>query len=48
MHRPGDYSVEASLAVFQNEVHSGSKLTVGREALVEFALAVGEISEQSR
>jgi hypothetical protein len=42
----GNYQVEASLAGFQTAVRTGITLTVGREALVDFALRVGEISER--
>lgn len=42
----GDFQVEASLEGFQTEVRTGIKLTVGREAVVDFALAIGEISER--
>ncbi|MBI2821418.1 MAG: carboxypeptidase regulatory-like domain-containing protein, partial [Acidobacteria bacterium] len=42
----GNYEVEASLASFQTEVRTGIKLTVGREAVVDFMLAVGEISDR--
>jgi len=42
----GDYQVEASLAGFQTEVRTGIRLTIGREAVVDFSLAVGEISER--
>ena len=34
---PGDYQVEASLEGFQTGVRSGIKLTVGREAVVDFS-----------
>src|SRR5262245_46657597 len=42
----GNYEVEASLSGFQTEVRSGIRLTIGREAVVDFALGVGEISEK--
>ncbi|MBI2821958.1 MAG: carboxypeptidase regulatory-like domain-containing protein, partial [Acidobacteria bacterium] len=42
----GNYEVEASLSGFQTEVRSGIKLTVGREAVVDFSLSIGEISER--
>src|SRR5690349_7918529 len=42
----GNYQAEASLAGFRTEVRSGVKLTVGREALVDFTLSLGEISER--
>lgn len=42
----GSYEVQASLSGFQTAVRSGIKLTVGREALVDFSLKVGEITEK--
>ncbi|MBI2822636.1 MAG: TonB-dependent receptor [Acidobacteria bacterium] len=42
----GNYRVRAELEGFNTVVHTGIKLTVGREAVVDFALKVGEISEQ--
>ena len=42
----GNYEVEATLPGFQTGVRSGIQLTVGREAIVNFSLAVGEISER--
>ncbi|MBI4465096.1 MAG: TonB-dependent receptor, partial [Acidobacteria bacterium] len=42
----GPYEVQAELAGFQTGVRSGIKLTVGREAIVDFTLKVGEISER--
>lgn len=42
----GNYEVTASLTGFQTEVRSGIKLTVGREAIVDFTLKVGEITEK--
>ncbi|MBI4481276.1 MAG: TonB-dependent receptor [Acidobacteria bacterium] len=42
----GDYEVQAELPGFQTAVRSGIKLTVGREAVVNFSLKVGEISER--
>lgn len=42
----GNYTAEAGLAGFQTEVRSGIKLTIGREAQVDFTLGVGEISEK--
>ncbi|MCZ6769598.1 MAG: carboxypeptidase regulatory-like domain-containing protein [Acidobacteria bacterium] len=42
----GNYQVEASLTGFQTGVRTGITLTVGRAALVDFALSVGEISER--
>ena len=42
----GSYQVEASLPGFQTGVRTGITLTIGREALVDFSLSVGEISER--
>src|SRR5213592_2077210 len=42
----GDYEVEAQLAGFQTEVRSGITLTVGRVAVVNFALMVGQLSDK--
>src|SRR3989475_6835244 len=42
----GDYEVEAQLAGFQTEVRSGITLTVGRSAVVNFALKVGQLSDK--
>ena len=42
----GNYEVQASLPGFQTGVRTGITLTIGREALVDFALSVGEISER--
>src|SRR5262245_21521764 len=39
----GNYQVEAQLPGFQTEVRSGITLTVGRSAVVNFALKVGQI-----
>jgi hypothetical protein len=41
----GEYRVEASLAGFQSAVRSGITLTIGREAVVNFSLKLGEITE---
>lgn len=43
---PGSYEIQAELTVFQTGLRSGIKLTVGREAIVDFALKVGEITEK--
>ncbi|MBI4483900.1 MAG: TonB-dependent receptor [Acidobacteria bacterium] len=43
---PGRYQVAASLTGFQTEVRSGIVLSVGRQAVVDFTLKIGEISEQ--
>jgi len=42
----GDYEVEAQLPGFQTEVRSGITLTVGRSAVVNFALKVGQVSDK--
>ena len=42
----GDYEVAASLPGFQTEVQTGIELTIGRRAIVEFTLRVGEITER--
>src|SRR6266566_1138387 len=42
----GDYEVEAQLAGFQTEVRRGITLTVGRSAVVNFALKVGQLSDK--
>src|ERR1700736_1987678 len=39
----GNYEVQAQQPGFQTEIRSGITLTVGREALVNFALKVGQI-----
>jgi len=41
----GNYQVEASLSGFQTSVRSGILLTVGRAAVVNFTLQVGEVTE---
>lgn len=43
---PGRYRVTASLAGFQTQVRSGIQLTVGREAMVNFELPVGAVTER--
>jgi len=42
----GGYEVEAGLAGFQTAVRSGITLTVGRHAVVDLVLSIGEISER--
>ena len=42
----GTYEITASLAGFQTAVRSGIVLTIGREAVVNFALKVGEVTEK--
>src|SRR2546426_5074732 len=41
----GNYQVSAQLAGFQNQVRSGIALTVGREAVVDFRLGVGAVTQ---
>ncbi|MCZ6769978.1 MAG: TonB-dependent receptor [Acidobacteria bacterium] len=42
----GNWEVEAALAGFQTAVRSGIQLSVGREAVVNIRLSIGEISER--
>jgi hypothetical protein len=42
----GSYEVEGQLAGFQTEVRSGITLTVGREAVVNLALKVGQLTDK--
>src|SRR2546425_7235613 len=42
---PGNYEVQGQLAGFQTEVRSGITLTVGREAVVNLALKVGQLAD---
>src|SRR5437899_11448420 len=42
----GNYEVEAQLPGFQTEVRSGITLTVGRSAVVNFALKVGQVADK--
>jgi hypothetical protein len=42
----GNYEVQAQHAGFQTEVRSGITLTVGREAVVNLGLRVGQLSEK--
>ena len=42
----GNYEVEGQLAGFQTEVRKGITLTVGREAVVNLELKVGQISDK--
>src|SRR2546428_14092542 len=42
----GNYEVDAQLPGFQTEVRSGITLTVGRVAVVNFALTVGQLSDK--
>ncbi len=43
---PGEYQVRASLPSFSTTLRSGILLTVGRRALVDIELKVGEVSEE--
>jgi hypothetical protein len=42
---PGPYEVKAGLQGFTSMVRSGIRLTVGREAIVDFSLKIGDIAE---
>ncbi len=42
----GNYEVQAALAGFQTAVRRGVELTVGRHAIVDFTLKVGEMTEE--
>src|ERR1700737_3000494 len=42
----GNYEVQAQHAGFQTEVRSGINITVGREAVVNLSLKVGQLSEK--
>lgn len=42
----GNYEVQAQQTGFQTEVRSGIELTVGREAVVNLALKVGQVSDK--
>src|SRR6266702_1035079 len=42
----GNYEVEGQLAGFQTEVRRGITITVGREAVVNLALKVGQVSDK--
>jgi len=42
----GDYEVRAELAGFQTGVRQGIRLVVGQQAVVNFSLQVGSISEE--
>jgi hypothetical protein len=43
---PGPYEITATLTGFAPVVRSGIRLTVGRDAVVDFSLRVGQIAEQ--
>src|SRR5690349_18975062 len=40
----GNYEAQAEQSGFRTEVHKGIILTVGRDAVVDFTLAIGEVS----
>lgn len=42
----GSYNVHAGMTGFQSELRSGITLSIGREAVVDFTLSVGNVSEQ--
>ena len=42
----GDYEVQAEMSGFLVEVRRGIRLTVGRQAVVDFALRVGSVTER--
>ncbi|MBI4456657.1 MAG: TonB-dependent receptor [Acidobacteria bacterium] len=42
----GNYEIQAELTGFQTAVRSGIKLSVGQEAVVDFAMKVGEMTEK--
>ena len=42
----GNWEVQAALTGFQTSIRSGIQLTVGREAVVNLRLSIGEISER--
>lgn len=43
---PGEYKVEAEVSGFQTAVRAGITLSIGREAVVDFAMAVGNVTQQ--
>src|SRR5258708_18437580 len=43
---PGNYEVQGQQSGFQTEVRSGITLTVGREAVINLALKVGQLSDK--
>ncbi len=42
----GSYTVQATMTGFQSRLRSGITLSIGREAVVDFTLSVGNVSEQ--
>jgi hypothetical protein len=43
---PGRYEVQGSMEGFQTSIHRGITLSIGRDAVVNFTLLVGEVAEQ--
>ncbi|MBI4442399.1 MAG: TonB-dependent receptor [Acidobacteria bacterium] len=43
---PGQYEVQVEISGFQSEVRRGIEMTMGREAIVDFTLQVGQVAEQ--
>ncbi len=43
---PGHYEIQAELTGFQTEVRRGVSLTLGREAVVDLTLRIGQVQEQ--
>src|SRR6266705_1776830 len=41
----GSYEISASLAGFRTAVHTGISLAVGQNAVIDFALQVGQVNE---
>ncbi len=42
----GNYTLEASLSGFQTDVRQGIQMSIGRDAVVDFALRVGDVAER--
>jgi uncharacterized surface anchored protein len=42
----GDYELQAELSGFNTAVRRGIRLTVGREAIVDLTMSVGEVTEE--
>ena len=43
---PGTYEIQAELSGFQTAVHTGVKLEVGANAVIDLSLTIGEITER--
>jgi hypothetical protein len=43
--RVGDYEVKTELSGFQTQVRRGIRLVVGQQAVIDFTMAIGEISD---